>query len=105
MDEAAGKAVEVLAGSTPKADLATTTASAGAALAAEAEAVVAVMEHYVVEHYATAGAALTAASSVLAVVAALILILSHWRRVRYIWEFLPAKPEVHRLLPNAHRNT
>lgn len=94
--EAAGKAAGGLAADTE---------AAGDAIMNEAGAVAAVVEHYVAEHLGTPGAALATVSSVLAVIAIPILLASHWRRVRYIWEFLPASPEVHRLLPNAHRNT
>lgn len=97
---AEGEAAGAAAGS-----LAADTKAAEGAIAAEAGAVAAAVEHYVAEHLGTASAALTTVSSVLVAVAIPILLASHWRRIRYIWEFLPASPEVHRLLPNAHRNT
>ena len=44
-------------------------------------------------------------SSTLALIAAPLLLASHCRRVKYIWQFLWPQPEVHRLLPHTHRNS
>lgn len=52
-----------------------------------------------------AAALLAPLSIVLAVITAPILIMSHYRRVRLLWEFRKPAPTVHRLLPNAYRNS
>ena len=46
-----------------------------------------------------------AISLALAVIAAIVLVGSNFRRARYIWCFLRAQPGVHKLLPHAFRNT
>jgi len=44
-------------------------------------------------------------TSVLAVMAGIVLLASHYKRVKYVWKSIKLQPTVHRLLPNAYRNS
>ena len=44
-------------------------------------------------------------SSALALLAVPVVVGSHYRRVKYVWKSIKLQPTVHRLLPNAYRNS
>ncbi len=44
-------------------------------------------------------------SSVLALLAMPILLRGHYKRVKYVWKSMKLQSTVHRLLPNAYRNS
>jgi hypothetical protein len=44
-------------------------------------------------------------SAALALLAVPVFLVSHYKRVKYVWKSIKLQPTVHRLLPNAYRNS